>query len=37
VERLVGICETPFYRRYRKWLARNAAGLRPAPAEILER
>lgn len=33
VERIAGVCRTPFYRRYRKWLARTPDGMlahRPA-------
>jgi len=30
VERLVRICETPFYRRYRRHLGRSRTGLRTA-------
>jgi hypothetical protein len=36
LDRLVGICETPFFRRYQRYLQRTAEGLRrgplPAPA-----
>jgi len=28
LERIIGICKTPFYRRYQKWLARTPEGLR---------
>jgi hypothetical protein len=37
LERLVGICETPFFRRYQRYLARTAEGLRApttTPAEV---
>lgn len=30
VQRITGICRTPFYRRYRDWLARTPEGM-PAP------
>jgi hypothetical protein len=28
LERLLGVCQTPFYRRYSRWLARTPEGLR---------
>lgn len=31
IERLTAACELPFYRRYRRYLARTADGLRAAP------
>lgn len=32
-ERLLGICETPFYRRFGRYLGRTPAGLRAEPEE----